>query len=82
MTRLCSSHPSQKSWPKIRGRDSLAGAGTSLGRAACGQGLLPAKWGCKHLCDRVDQLPSFPYNRGWETQPSSRGLYTHYKDSY
>ena len=24
----------------------------------------------------------FPYNRGWENQPNSRGLYTHYKDSY
>ena len=28
------------------------------------------------------KLPLFPYNRGWETQPNSRGLYTHYKDSY
>ena len=27
------------------------------------------------------KLPLFPYNRGWETQPNSRGLYTHYKDS-
>ena len=26
------------------------------------------------------KLPLFPYNRGWETQPNSRGLYTHYKD--
>ncbi len=34
-----------------------------------------------NMCDRVDQLPLFPYNRGWETQPNSRGLYTHYKDS-
>ena len=34
------------------------------------------------ICARVDQLPLFPYNRGWETQPNSRGLYTHYKDSY
>ena len=25
---------------------------------------------------------TFPYNRGWENQPNSRGLYTHYKDSY
>ena len=24
------------------------------------------------MCDRVDQLPLFPY-RGWETQPNSRG---------
>ena len=24
----------------------------------------------QHLCDRVDQLPLFPYNRGWETQPN------------
>ena len=32
-------------------------------------------------CARVDQLPLFPYNRGWETQPNSRGLHTHYKDS-
>ena len=24
------------------------------------------------MCDRVDQLPLFPYNRGWETQPNSR----------
>ena len=31
--------------------------------------------------NRVDQLPIFPYNRGWETQPNSRGLYTHYQDS-
>ena len=28
------------------------------------------------------KLPLFPYSRGWETQPNSRGLYTHYKDSY
>ena len=28
-----------------------------------------------HLCDRVDQLPLFPYNRGWETQPKSVGVY-------
>ena len=34
-----------------------------------------------HMCDRVDRLPLFPYNRGWETQPNSRGLYTHYKYS-
>ena len=27
------------------------------------------------MCDRVDQLPLFPYNRGWETQPNSVGLY-------
>ena len=27
------------------------------------------------------KLQLFPYNRGWETQPNSRGLYTHYKDS-
>ncbi len=26
------------------------------------------------MFDRVDQLPLFPYNRGWETQPTSRGL--------
>ena len=25
------------------------------------------------MCDRVDQLTLFPYNRGWETQPNSRG---------
>ena len=29
------------------------------------------------ICARVDQLPLFSYNRGWETQPNSRGLYTH-----
>ena len=23
------------------------------------------------------KLPLFPYGRGWETQPNSRGLYTH-----
>ena len=23
--------------------------------------------------DRVDQLPLFTYNRGWENQPNSRG---------
>ena len=34
-----------------------------------------------HMCDRVDQLPFFPYNRGWETQPNNRVLYTNYKDS-
>ena len=28
------------------------------------------------------KVPLFPYNRGWENQPNSRGLYTHYKDSY
>ncbi len=28
------------------------------------------------------KLPLFPDNRGWETQPNSRDLYTHYKDSY
>ena len=27
------------------------------------------------------KLPLFPYNRGWETQRNSRGLYIHYKDS-
>ena len=27
-----------------------------------------------YMCDRVDQLPLFPYTRGWETQPNSRGL--------
>ena len=27
------------------------------------------------------KVPLFPYNRGWETQPNNRGLYTHYKDS-
>ncbi len=27
------------------------------------------------------KLPLFPYHRGWETQPNSRVLYTHYKDS-
>ena len=27
------------------------------------------------------KLPLFPYNRGWENQPNSRGLYTNYKDS-
>ena len=26
-------------------------------------------------CARVDQLPLFPYNRGWETQPNSVGVY-------
>ena len=30
---------------------------------------------------RVAFTPWFPYNRGWENQPNSRGLYTHYKDS-
>ena len=35
-----------------------------------------------HMCDRVDQLPIFPYNRGWEKSTQvRRGLYTHYKDS-
>ena len=24
---------------------------------------------------------TFPYNRGWETQPNNRVLYTNYKDS-
>ena len=28
------------------------------------------------------KLPLFPYNRGQTHQPNSRGLYTHYKDSY
>ena len=33
-------------------------------------------------CARVDQLPLFPYNRGWEKSTQfRRGLYTHYKDS-
>ena len=27
------------------------------------------------------KLPLFPYNRGWETQPNNRVLYTNYKDS-
>ena len=27
------------------------------------------------ICARVDQLPLFPYNRGWETQPKSVGVY-------
>ena len=27
------------------------------------------------MCDRVDQLPLFPYNRGWEKQPKSVGVY-------
>ena len=42
-----------------------------------GDEILPS-----YMCNRVDQLPLFPYNRGWETQPNSRGLNTHYKDSY
>ena len=28
-----------------------------------------------YMCDRVDQLPIFPYNRGWETQLKSVGFY-------
>ena len=31
--------------------------------------------------DETDEQNPAPYNRGWETQPNSRGLYTHYKDS-
>ena len=27
------------------------------------------------------KLPLFPYNRGWETQPNNRVLYTNYEDS-
>ena len=38
-------------------------------------------WLLVAICARVDQLPLFPYNRGWENQPNGRGLYTHYKDS-
>ena len=30
---------------------------------------------CGIMCARVDQLPLFPYNRGWETQPNSVGVY-------
>ena len=33
------------------------------------------------MCDRVDQLPIFPYNRGWSSTQVRRGLYTHYEDS-
>ena len=33
------------------------------------------------MCAIGSKLPLFPYNRGWETQPNSRGLYTHYRDS-
>ena len=30
------------------------------------------------MCDRVHQLPLFPYNRGWEKSTQfRRGLYTH-----
>ena len=29
----------------------------------------------RSICARVDQLPLFPYNRGWETQPKSVGVY-------
>ena len=28
-----------------------------------------------HVCDRVDQLPLFPYNRGWENPPKSVGVF-------
>ena len=28
-----------------------------------------------YMCDRVDQHPIFPYNRGWENQPNSVGVY-------
>ena len=27
------------------------------------------------MCDRVDQLTLFPYNRGWENQAKSVGVY-------
>ena len=36
---------------------------------------------CMHICAGVDQLPLLPDNGGWENQPKSRGLYTHYRDS-
>ena len=29
--------------------------------------------------DCFENSHSFPYNRGWENQPNSRGLYTHYR---
>ena len=33
------------------------------------------------MCDRVDQLTLFPYNRGWEKSTQvRRGLYPHYKE--
>ena len=34
------------------------------------------------MCDRVDQLPLFPYNRGWSSTQVRRGLYTHYENSF
>lgn len=32
------------------------------------------------LCVLGSKPSECPYNRGWESQPTSVGLYTHYKD--
>ena len=60
----------------------IHGLGGSEGMNLCNKGmLLRTDQNAHAICAIGSKLPVFPYNRGWETQPNSRGLYTHYKGS-
>ena len=67
-------------------RQRLGGSFMSLGRGGSGCLTGPGRRRGRcgevvYICARVDQLPLFPYNRGWSSTQVRRGLYTHYKDS-
>ena len=71
----------KRGWPSIHPNGKHFGTHGTLAPRIVWSGRAPG-FGRVCLVRSGRSTPmTFPYNRGWETQPNSRGFYTRYKDS-